>query len=43
MKIPEMIFILYQLEHLKVKNELLEVRELVRRELEKLDKDEENN
>ena len=43
MNVPEMIFILYQLEDLKVSNKLVEARELVKRELEKLEKIEESN
>ena len=43
MNVPEMIFILYQLEDLKVNNKLVEARELVKRELEKLEKSEESN
>lgn len=43
MNVPEMIFILYQLEDLKVNNKLVEARELVKRELEKLKKIEESN
>ena len=43
MNVPEMIFILYQLEDLKVNNKLVEARELVKRELEKLEKIEESN
>lgn len=43
MNVPKMIFILYQLEDLKVNNKLVEARELVKRELEKLEKIEESN
>ena len=43
MNVPEMIFILYQLEDLKVNNKLVEARELVKRELDKLEKSEESN
>lgn len=37
MDVANMIFILYQLEDLKVKNELSKARELVERELKKLE------
>lgn len=39
MDIANMIFVLYQLEDLKVKNELSKAKELVERELTKLEKE----